>query len=569
MRAFLGCYLLQRFGPQNHSFVNSLWPTVSLLIMMKSYGFSVRKKCLSVCAEHMIDANEMKVSVACRAQQTARDRVCLLPLSNTRVACSQMTSAYSSRTFVSSSGRLLPRPTLSRSRRATRCSTVSRAQGTSSTTHLRDLYVRDFALVDDQHVSFHPHLNIITGQSGSGKSVLLEAIAQLCGAPAREEGIRSGADCAELQGRFCVGVDTLTEVGSILRKHDVPELSRLSSSQSTAKLFVERRLVYIVDNRPGSVVEDPNTELNQEAHHQTQRRIRSVCRVNGTTVPVKCLRELGKVLVDFNGQGTAASIADEEAQKQLLDDWAGTRQLRMRFDELAGALLLHRSELALLEEISPDERQELNNLIDTVQAVEPVRGEDVALKSELRRLEGARMTVDACSSVMSTLSGDSGVTVVDTQGSVRSGIRNASMQIKGLLSNAQRSAPGAGAHGGTYSSEADEDSNMQANSDDSSDETDAALAGLRDALSMCREAEVLISEAERRVADYLTILRADPYHQEECVGRLRKLDRLCRSIGVRNIDEACDAAEVRNLATRRIRILPFDSLRPSFLLRKN
>jgi len=480
-----------------------------------------------------------------------------------------MTSAYSYRTFVSSSGRLLPRPTLSRSRRATRCSTVSRAQGTSSTTHLRDLYVRDFALVDDQHVSFHPHLNIITGQSGSGKSVLLEAIAQLCGAPAREEGIRSGADCAELQGRFCVGVDTLTEVGSILRKHDVPELSRLSSSQSTAKLFVERRLVYIVDNRPGSVVEDPNTELNQEAHHQTQRRIRSVCRVNGTTVPVKCLRELGKVLVDFNGQGTAASIADEEAQKQLLDDWAGTRQLRMRFDELAGALLLHRSELALLEEISPDERQELNNLIDTVQAVEPVRGEDVALKSELRRLEGARMTVDACSSVMSTLSGDSGVTVVDTQGSVRSGIRNASMQIKGLLSNAQRSAPGAGAHGGTYSSEADEDSNMQANSDDSSDETDAALAGLRDALSMCREAEVLISEAERRVADYLTILRADPYHQEECVGRLRKLDRLCRSIGVRNIDEACDAAEVRNLATRRIRILPFVSLRPSFLLRKN
>ena len=68
----------------------------------------------------------------------------------------------------------------------------------------------------------------------------------------------SGADCAELQGRFCVGVDTLTEVGSILRKHDVPELSRLSSSQSTAKLFVERRLVYIDDNRPGSDVEDPN-----------------------------------------------------------------------------------------------------------------------------------------------------------------------------------------------------------------------------------------------------------------------------------------------------------------------
>ena len=156
----------------------------------------------------------------------------------------------------------------------------------------------------------------------------------------------------------------------------------------------------------------------------------------------------------------------------------------MRFDELAGALLLHRSELALLEEISPDERHELNNLIDTVQAVEPVRGEDVALKSELRRLEGA-MTVDDSSGVMSTLSGDGGVTVVDTQGSVRSGIRNASMQIKGLLSNAQRSAPDA-AHTVERIRQADEDSNMQANSDDSSDETDAALAGLRDALDVSR-----------------------------------------------------------------------------------
>ena len=179
------------------------------------------------------------------------------------------------------------------------------------------------------------------------------------------------------------------------------------------------------------------------------------------------------------------------------------------------------------------------------------------------------MTVDACSSVMSTLSGDGGGNVVDTQGSVRSGISNASIQIKGLLSNAQRSAPGVSAEGGTYSSEADEDSSLQPNSEDSSDETDAALAGLRDALLMCREAEVLISEAERRVANYLTLLRADPYHQEECVGRLRQLDRLCRSIGVRNIDEACDAAEVSNLATHRIRILPFVSRLPSsFLLRK-
>ncbi|MDA9097570.1 AAA family ATPase [bacterium] len=471
-----------------------------------------------------------------------------------------MTSAYSSRAVVDSSGKLLHRSLRSQRRRTVRCCTISRADGTSSTTHLRELNVRNFALVDEQHVSFHPRLNIITGQSGSGKSVLLEAIAQLCGAPAREEGIRSGADCAELEGRFCVGRDKLTEITSILQKHDVPELAEPSSSQSSAELVVERRLVYIDDHRPGSDIDEQSADINQ---HQTQRRVRSVCRVNDTVVPVKCLRELGKVLIDFNGQGTAGSIADEEAQKQLLDVWAGTRHLRRRFDELAGVLLVHRSELALLEEISSDERQELSNLIDTVQAVEPVRGEDVALKSELRRLEEARMTVDTCSSVMSTLGGDN--SVADTQGSVRSGISNASMQIKGLLNNAQRSALSIGVENEkNASSEAGETTDSLPNPDGSSDDTDAALAGLRDALSMCREAELLVSEAERRVADYVTLLRADPYYQEECVTRLRKLDRLCRSIGVRNIEEACDAAEVRKFATPRFGFSPVFVNRPIF-----
>ena len=471
-----------------------------------------------------------------------------------------MTSAYSSRAVVDSSGKLLHRSLRSQRRRTVRCCTISRADGTSSTTHLRELNVRNFALVDEQHVSFHPRLNIITGQSGSGKSVLLEAIAQLCGAPAREEGIRSGADCAELEGRFCVGRDKLTEITSILQKHDVPELAEPSTSQSSAELVVERRLVYIDDHRPGSDIDEQSADINQ---HQTQRRVRSVCRVNDTVVPVKCLRELGKVLIDFNGQGTAGSIADEEAQKQLLDVWAGTRHLRRRFDELAGVLLVHRSELALLEEISSDERQELSNLIDTVQAVEPVRGEDVALKSELRRLEEARMTVDTCSSVMSTLGGDN--SVADTQGSVRSGISNASMQIKGLLNNAQRSALSIGVENEkNASSEAGETTDSLPNPDGSSDDTDAALAGLRDALSMCREAELLVSEAERRVADYVTLLRADPYYQEECVTRLRKLDRLCRSIGVRNIEEACDAAEVRKFATPRFGFSPVFVNRPIF-----
>ena len=67
---------------------------------------------------------------------------------------------------------------------AAAANTPTHASAAANTTYIRELRIRDFALVEEQRVSLHPGLNVITGQSGSGKSVLLEAISQLCGAPA-------------------------------------------------------------------------------------------------------------------------------------------------------------------------------------------------------------------------------------------------------------------------------------------------------------------------------------------------------------------------------------------------
>ena len=94
--------------------------------------------------------------------------------------------------------------------------------------------------------------------------------------------------------------------------------------------------------------------------------------MNDATVPVKALRDLGDVLIDFNGQGTAASIANTDAQIELLDTGAGTGDLRRHFDDLAAELTVLLAELARLTELSPKERQELESLIDTVHEVHPV-----------------------------------------------------------------------------------------------------------------------------------------------------------------------------------------------------
>ena len=420
----------------------------------------------------------------------------------------------------------------------------------ANTTHLSELRVRNFALVEEQILSLHPGLNIITGESGSGKSVLLEAIAQLSGAPAREEAIRTGAECAELEGSFVIGEDKMAQVSTVLEKYisDAHGLFRFEGKLGESKtLNIERRLVYIDGER---TIETDNTASKSDSDTSaaaadilhSPRRIRSICRVNDATVPVKALRDLSDVLIDFNGQGTAASIANTDAQIALLDNWAGTGDLRRRFDDLAEELTVLLAELARLTELSPEERQELEGLIDNVHEVQPLKSEDDLLKAELRRIESARVTLETCSDLMSTLGGDETSGTTDARGGIKGNLNDATLQIKALLASARR------ASANSVSQDVKESDMSSDNEEGGISEFEAVLRGLEEALSMCHDAEILASQAQARIADYVAFSHAVPVRREECIGRLRELDRLCRLIGVHSVEEACDAAQVRHFS---------------------
>ena len=264
--------------------------------------------------------------------------------------------------------------------------------------------------------------------------------------------------------------------------------------------------------------------------------------MNDATVPVKALRDLSDVLIDFNGQGTAASIANTDAQIALLDNWAGTGDLRRRFDDLAEELTVLLAELARLTELSPEERQELEGLIDNVHEVQPLKSEDDLLKAELRRIESARVTLETCSDLMSTLGGDETSGTTDARGGIKGNLNDATLQIKALLASARR------ASANSVSQDVKESDMSSDNEEGGISEFEAVLRGLEEALSMCHDAEILASQAQARIADYVAFSHAVPVRREECIGRLRELDRLCRLIGVHSVEEACDAAQVRHFS---------------------
>lgn len=442
--------------------------------------------------------------------------------------------------------------------------------GLTQNTHLSELRVRNFALIDEQCVHFHPGLNIITGQSGSGKSVMLDAISQLCGAPAREESIRTGEECAVIEGTFRVGGDKITQVSAVLAKYGLLLPAVFSSSEhkdfhtsrsvgyegddtrvmncentssgTMVVLHVERQLVFL----SSSFTKDVSSPSLQ-----VPKRLRSVCRVNGTNVPLKALRELSGTLVDFNGQGSASDIAGEDAQLQLLDSLGGTSGLRTEFERSAAELSAFRTELVSLVDISAGERDELNLLIDTVQSVSPFAGEDLRLKAELRSMENARLTAVMCGELIDVLEGKGNNRTADAGGGVRSTLSDAVVRIKSLQSAVRRT-------GSSASTDVAQDE-LKDPAEDDRDETErrsnlddgnvAAIAGLEEALRNCHEADVLVREAQARIEEYVTFLQADHLRQEECTSRLKELQRLCRSIGVSNVEQACAAAEVRNSQT--------------------
>ncbi len=223
---------------------------------------------------------------------------------------------------------------------------------------LAELSIRDFAIIDAIDLRLAPGFNVLTGETGAGKSILIDAVDLLLGGRADPTFVRTGAEAARIEGLFRLDERTQALIAPILEREGL-------EGERPDELWLGR---------------------------EVRREGRSICRVNGRTVSLALLKEIGQNLVDIHGQSEHLSLLRVREHLNLLDRYAGLEGERAELAELVHQLRAVRAEL---EKLRRDER-ELARRADLlrfqVEEIESARlepGEEEALLEERTRLANA------------------------------------------------------------------------------------------------------------------------------------------------------------------------------------
>ena len=245
--------------------------------------------------------------------------------------------------------------------------------------------IRDFALVDEVQLELASGLNVLTGETGAGKSILIDALGLVLGRRADPSDVRPGATAAYIEAVF-----------------DLP-----TASAKTAPIFEK----YGVEPDESLIV---SREVLGEG--------RSIARINGRSVPVRALAELGTVLVDVHGQSDHQSLFHRPRQLEYLDQFAELLDRRTRVAQLAKQLRGIRSEIGSLQHDEKDITREIERLSFEVEEIDSAQlqaGEEEALRQERSLLGNADRLQSLARTAAGTLQADDPSTTADVFGVVR------------------------------------------------------------------------------------------------------------------------------------------------------
>ena len=213
------------------------------------------------------------------------------------------------------------------------------------------LHIENIAVIESADISFDRGFNVLTGETGAGKSIVIDAISAILGERAYRDMIRTGTERASVRAVFT----------------DVPELA----------WFAENGVEY-----------DPETVISREIHLDGK----NICRVNGSLVNVTILRKLGIQLINIHGQHDSAALFDEENHLTFLDSFADNAALRQGYSEKYETVAKLRREINAL---TMDEGEKLRRMetlkyqIAEIEKAELEAGEDEVLEERRKVLQNA------------------------------------------------------------------------------------------------------------------------------------------------------------------------------------
>ena len=236
---------------------------------------------------------------------------------------------------------------------------------------LTELHIQNFAIIDKLDLRFGQGLIILTGETGAGKSIILDAMVMLIGGKADTTFVRTDSEAAFVEGVF-----------------------QLKGP--------EKEAVHEVLNRE-ELMDDPNYVVLMR---EVRKEGRSVARVNGRTVNVGLLKELGALLIDIHGQAEHLSLLDPRAHLGLLDRYAEVAKPLTEYRQTYHALLSLRHELSDLRKAQSDSDRRTEILTYQAEEIEDARlkaGEDEELRKERDRLANAESLAENAQEALAVL----------------------------------------------------------------------------------------------------------------------------------------------------------------------
>jgi len=242
---------------------------------------------------------------------------------------------------------------------------------------LAEITIRNFAIIDEVSLRLAPGLNVLTGETGAGKSIIVDALSAVLGERTSADVVRSGESAAIIDAFYELEPAAVLRVEELLRHEGL-------GGDDAGCLLLSREI------RSGG---------------------RSIARVNGRVTAAGIVRQLGELLVDIHGQTEHLSLLRVPEHLHFLDRYARLTDMRRQMSELVADVAGVRGEIRSLREDSRARLRRLERLqyeAEEIAAAKLARGEEEELRTERTRLANAEKLIELAGSAYEAVYASSG-----------------------------------------------------------------------------------------------------------------------------------------------------------------